>query len=203
MPSAEMTRFMDQTRIRLPGAIDSVILMEFFSTMKEFLGSTNIWQEIIPFNIVAATGDPTIDPTDFTYTVSPTSGAINRLITVLNDAGKPVSVTMATPGEIVIMSPQTEAQTLYAKVALTVIDPVAVDGDYPVFPDWIIGKYKNEIMDGLLGRMMTQIAKPYSSASTGIVHLKRFRSAISTARTEATKTNLYGAQRWRFPKAFT
>jgi hypothetical protein len=82
-----------------------------------------------------------------------------------------------------------------------VTDPVTRDG-IPVFPAWILSKYGNDFLDGLMGRMMSQIAKPYSNTAMGTYHTKKFNNAMSQAKVEALHQNVYRGQSWRFPQSF-
>ena len=47
--------------------------------------------------------------------------------------------------------------------------------------------------------MMSQAAKPYSSERLAVYHMRRFRSGIAAARTDAMRQNAYRGQAWRFP----
>jgi hypothetical protein len=201
MPSVDMNRLMDHARIRLPGAVDAAILLELFSVLKEFFITSNAWQEKIEFSVTPTDLDYYIDPDAYTYDVVPTQGTITRLLVVQNGQGTPVHATMQSPGSIVLHSSPSAPATYTATVALTVSDPVTRDG-YPQFPEWVLHKYFNEMLDGLLGRMMSQIAKPYSNTTLAVVHLRKFKQGISIAKVEASRKNVYRAQSWRFPKSF-
>ena len=55
------------------------------------------------------------------------------------------------------------------------------------------------LLDGLVGRMMSQPAKPYTNPALGLNHLRKFRNAISFAGTESVRRNVANSQAWRFP----
>jgi hypothetical protein len=74
-------------------------------------------------------------------------------------------------------------------------------GELPVAPAWVLKVYREHIMDGVLGRMMSQKQKPYTDATLAMYHLKRFRAGIAIARTAAMRQNTFGAQNWRFPRS--
>lgn len=201
MPNADMNRLIDNARIRLPGAVDSALLMELFLVLKEFFSSSNAWQEKIEFPVYATSAGAYADPDAYTYDVVPSQGAIVRLMEVRDAQGVPVRATMTVPGSIVLTNSPGSDTTFTATVSLTVTDPTTRDG-YPQFPDWVLNKHFNELLDGLLGRMMSQIAKPYSSPSIAAVHLRKFKQGISNAKVESTRKNVYRGQSWRFPKSF-
>lgn len=191
--SAELNRLMDNLRIRLPGAIDGTIQNELFAALDEFFGRSNAWTEDIEFDVTAGVTDYTITPTGV--------AAVNRLMGVVDQNELPVAVTMQIPGEIKLVYEPTVAGTYTAQVALTIADPTTRDG-YPVLPDWVMHKYGNDILDGVLGRMMSQIAKPYTNERMAIYHTRRFAGAVSQAKVEAQHRNVYRGQNWRFPQTF-
>jgi hypothetical protein len=190
----DLSRLMDNLRIKLPGALDGVIQLEMFSALNEFFQNSNAWTEDIEFETVG---------NEQSYLLVQTQpGAINRLMYVVNADGTPIAATMQTPGELELVYAPTDGLTLTARVALTVTDPVTREG-YPDYPDWFLNKYGNDIMDGVLGRMMSQMAKPYSNERLAIFHMKKFQNAISQAKVEAQHKNVYRGQAWRFPQTFS
>lgn len=202
MANADMNRLMDNARIKLPGALDNAIQFELFSALDEFLQTTNIWYEDIEFAVTPTTDTYLQNPDAYTYELQVLEGGlINRLIGVVDSSGFAQRATMPTPGFIILEYSPNQADTFTARVAKTVTDPVTRDG-YPVFPDWILNKYGVDILDGVLGRMMGQIAKPYSSPQIAMVHLRRFQQAISKAKAEVMHGNVYRGQSWRFPQTF-
>jgi hypothetical protein len=191
--TADLNRLMDNLRIRLPGATDEVLKLEYFSAMDQFFSATNIWTEDIDFEV---TND------NKTYYVTPSGVAqIQRLMGVVNSDGVVVAALMKTPGEITLVDYPNQADTYTLQLALSVKDPVTRDG-YPEFPDWILEKYGVDLIDGVLGRMMSQIAKPYSNERMAIYHMRRFQNTMAVAKVEAQHRNVYRGQSWRFPQNF-
>lgn len=201
MANADMNRLMDNARIRLPGALDGTIQLELFSVLNDFFQSSNIWTEEIPFDVVPTTDNPLVSADNFTYEVTPTMGSVVRLLSVRDSKGNPVYAAMPELGFVVLKQSPSANDTYVANVSLTVTDPVSRDG-YPEFPAWVLNKYNNDILDGVLGRMMSQIAKPYTQPNLAAVHLKAFKDAVSQAKVEAAHQNVYRGQNWRFPQSF-
>lgn len=201
MANADMNRLMDHARIRLPGALDAAIQMELFSALREFFGGSNCWYEDIDFTALPTDSEYYADPDAYTYDLAPTDGTITRVLFVRDDQGRPISATMPIPGTLVLGYAPDVAKTYTARVALTVVDPVTREG-YPSFPDWVLTKYGTEILDGVLGRMMSQLAKPYSNPTLALAHLRKFKQGVNKARVEAKTGNVYRAQDWRFPQSF-
>jgi hypothetical protein len=109
-------------------------------------------------------------------------------------------VLMALPGEVTFYTPPGQ-DTYTATVALSIDDPVQKDG-YPEFPAWILEKYGVGLLDGVVGRMMLQPAKPYTNPQLGAAHLNAFHRTVSTAGTESVHRNVHNAQAWVFPQNF-
>lgn len=203
MPNADMNRLMDNARIKLPGALDSVIQLELFAVLNEFFQDTNIWYEDITFDVTPTSYTLLENPASYTYTIVPLEGgAINRLMGVVDSKGFGQRAIMPAPGSIILDFSPNQADTYTARVAKTVTDPVSREG-YAQFPDWVMNKYGNDILDGVLGRMMGQVAKPYSSPQLSLLYSRKFQQAINKAKAEAMHGNVYRGQRWRFPQTFS
>lgn len=201
MPNADMNRLMDHARIRLPGALDAAIQMELFAVLNEFFQKSNIWYEDIQFQAQPTSDTYLENPEAYTYDIVPTKGTVTRLVGTVNSQEIPVRATMPVLGRLVLTYPPEMSDTYTTRVALTVVDPVTQDG-YPDFPDWIMKKYGNGILDGVLGRMMSQIAKPYTSTQGAQFHLRSFKQIVSQAKVEAARKNVYRGQNWWFPQSY-
>lgn len=189
-------RLMDNVRIKAPGALDGVIQMETFNCLDEFFKNSNIWQEDVPFPVLSTNvvGD-TVD-------IIATEGQINRLMYVWNADHSQRPMSMPVPGTLMFTSPPNNAGTWNARVALTVQDPIPKSGrleGIPRAPDWVLQKYRDGIVSGVLSRLMQQPAKPYSNPRMAIVHQRIYKNAESAAVSEGRHQNLYAGQTWRFP----
>lgn len=203
MASADLNRLMDNIRIRLPGALDDTIRLELFAVLNDFFQGSNSWYEDIAFDVVPTPLTYAQDPEAFSYEVLPSQqgSSIVRLVGVWDAQAFQQNAVMPDLGTVVIKTSPNAAQTYIARVILTVSDPVTREG-YPVVPPWVFNKYGNDILDGVLGRMMAQIAKPYTSAQGALYHSRRFSQSVATAKVEAQHQNVYRGQSWRFPQAF-
>lgn len=193
MSAEAFTRLMDSARVRLPSALDGVMKLELFSVLKEFTQRSNAWRETI--GVLTSPGA-------FEYDLySENRAAINRLLHVTPIDAPTVSIpaTMPTVGRLRLQYAPSESQRLNAIVALTVSDPTEEAG-FPQFPEELLDKYFTGILDGLLSRMMSQPAKPYSSEKGAGFHGFKFRQATNLAKREAQTGNTFGAQTWRFPQ---
>lgn len=210
LPRRELEMFMNQARVKLPGASDTGIGAELYDTMKEFFNDTNAWREDIPFTPQAGTppinGDPFISSNQ-DYTLAPqdgTGGQIIKLIAVYDDVGIPIPSIMRQFGVVHLINPVSTVplNPWIARVVKTVTVPLDSE-DQPIAPDWTLRVYSVQLLDGLLGRMMTQTNKSFSNSEQGVYHLRRFRSALVTVRTAVSRENLVGAQDWQYPRGWS
>ena len=191
--NADLTRLMDNARVRLAGAVDGAIKLELFAVLNDFFQSTNCWRENISFSV---------DPSSQEYELTPFSvSTINRLMRVYDANGLPVGAVMPIPGFVSLAYAPSSAATLTATVALTITDPVTRE-EFPEFPDWVLNKYNTCILDGLLSRMMSQAAKPYSNERLALYHGRLYQGGSSFAKVETERNNVYRNQSWRFPQTF-
>jgi hypothetical protein len=191
--SADTDRLMNNVRSRVPGVTDTVLKQEMYNVMNDFFQTSNIWQEDIDF---------AVNTTDRSYTIAPaeTYATIVRALTIANSGALPVGpYQMLTPGIVVFQYAQSQDDTYTATVALTVNEPLDGDG-FPQFPAWVLNKYSTGIIDGLVGRVMSQPAKPYTNLQLAGIHLRNFRSCMSDAKVETLHRNVNNGQLWRFPK---
>lgn len=202
MPTAIQNRIFDSAKIRLPGALDAAIWLEYFLICEDFLRETSAWKELIEFTATPATLSYIEAPAQYTHILTlPTGSVAMNLFGVFDIEERPQKATMDVPGEIVLDEPPAQATQLYAYISLTVGEPAGIDA-LPEIPEWIEERHWPALLDGLLYRMMSQMGKPYSAAQMALIHGRRYHSRRSQARVEALRQNMYGAQAWRFPQTF-
>jgi hypothetical protein len=197
--TADLNRLMDNARVELPGALDGAIYLQIFNVLNMFFQKSNIWTEDITMNVTPA------NIRDSTIAIVPTAGKINRLMYVFDANKVQRAMGMATPGLLSFYDVPNGNEVWTARVALSVNDPVPTTGAQPFVPecpDWILTKYDDGILSGVLSRMMMQVAKSYSNPRMAAVHWRAFNDAVSLAKSEARHQNIYAAQTWRFPQNF-
>lgn len=199
MAHQDIERFMNTARVRLPGATESALQLELFNVMDDFFKGSNLWQEDIDFTVVGNSPSGTV------YYITPTGPCIiDKLmwcygVPDTNEIrGIQIKASMQIPGELVLYTQPNTDERYRVTVALTVADPTQRDG-YVTFPKWVLDKYRTVLLDGLLGKMMSQPAKPFTDKQLSVYHLRRFKSGISEARVEGQRNNVYRSQAWRFP----
>ena len=191
--SRGMTKLMDLARVRLPGARDNIIQLELFAVLNEFFQDSNCWYEDIDFAVSPASTEYYIIPTSVSSAV--------RMLGLVNSDQRAQRGVFDLPGTVTLYNTPNQADTFTVRIGLTVADPVTRDG-YPEFPTWVLDKYANDLLDGLLGRMMSEIAKPYTNERLAIYHMRKFQTSIAKAKVEASHRNVYRGQSWQFPQAF-
>lgn len=202
--AADIDRLMNNARTRLPGATDITLQQELFNVMDEFFKKSNVWNEDIDINI------PGMDPANTIYELTPTGPAlIDKLLWVFQipadtsiGRGPGIAAAMQTPGELTLRLQPSSDVVYRVSVALTVQDPTLRNG-YVTFPAWVLAKYRECILDGLLGRMMSQPSKPYTNTQLSVFHMRKFIQQTASARVEWTRNNTYRAQAWSFPQGFS
>lgn len=195
-----VARLMENARSRLPGATDTLIQYELFNVMDDFFKGSNTWQEDIDIQV------PGLDPVGTIYELTPSGPSIiDKLMWVFSvpptstiGRGCQIGSAMSTPGELTLTLQPSSPVTYRATVALTVQDPTTRDG-YVTFPAWVLAKYRAVILDGLLGKMMSQPQKPWSNTQLAVLHMRKFNTKVASARVEMTRNNKYRQQAWMFP----
>lgn len=189
--TAELTRLMSNARIYLPGALDDGLKLELFNVLNDFLQQSKFWREDI---------DYTANSTRTSYELAGTEeGAITELVANVDSNGNSVPATMDILGTLALKTAPSQTQVYTATVAYTVVDPTDANS-YPQFPDGLLQKYGEGILAGLLGKMMSQPAKPWTNERMAIFNLRKFAGAVANARAAVRHKNLYGGQTWHFPK---
>lgn len=198
--SDDFYRLLDNLRIRVPGATDDVLKLELFNVLNEFFQDSNCWFNDVEFTVTSGVTEYTVTPAGVSSPV--------RLVGVVNSDLRPQRAVFDLPSTITLQTAPVKAEKFTARIVLTVDDPVTTNATnpelakLPVCPDWAINKYGVDIQDGVLGRMMSQIAKPYTNERMAIYHMRRFRGAVAQARVEAMHNNIYRGQNWSFPQSF-
>jgi len=202
----DLERMFALADIELVGASRAGLKTMLYEVMDEFISDSNCWSEQIPL---------TLSSNIQTYTLTPSQGgAILRLVAVIdqNCVGYPsfLQIGSGPPGAPSVNPPGALLQLVWPQnttipVTVIVIKKLTLPTqkhDVPDAPQWLLPIYERQILDGLLGRMMLQPNKSYSSKDGAQYHLKRFRDGIAVAKTAVMRSNLFGGQSWRFPRNF-
>ena len=207
----DFERVMNQARVQLTGVSDAGLKGTLFDVLDEFLDVSNAWVEWLQLSIATSTQMYQIQPQH--------GGMINRLITALdsNQVVLPAAITFGEspasfvgqpyqyvnpPGVIFSLTfPQNTSYVANILVSKKIVLPNSKD-EVPDGPSWLIPKYGRYITEGLIGSMMTQPGKSYTSPTGAQFHLRKFRDGMAMAKTETMRANIFGAQSWSYPRQF-
>jgi hypothetical protein len=193
--SVDVTRMLNTVRVRCPGALDQAIRWEYYGALNEFLQESNIWQQDIALPVDTTTNVWTLPAPPVT------PAAVHRLINIKASDGTQRNGNMQTIGTITLDNTPSAVDTYTVTVVTVLTDPT--DGDAnPQAPSWITSKYNNDLTEGVTGRLMAQQSKPYSNTTLAVYYLKRFQAAIAKASVEVRHQNIFGGQRWKYPRGF-
>lgn len=198
-------QLMNQATVKMTGASAKGLAAEFYDVLTEFFNDSSIWTQdvTVPYTI-----------NTIRYPLFVPEGQMIRLSGVLDwgptqprrdiippNGASFVPALMADIGFLDIKNPPNTngffQVTLVCNTALPTDKQMMPEAPHWVLPIWHVG-----LLDGLLGKMMTQPNKSYSNLTQGAYHLKRFRDAIQRARVSKLRANTIGASAWRFPQQF-
>lgn len=185
-------RLMNTIRPHLPGAIDDAIRQELFMVCREFFAKSSAWRETLEFTPEAGEKEAF---------VMPFAGKIERLISV-EIGGRDVRGATFLPPDTVVMPFEGDGSKEYnATFAMTVSDPITRDA-YPIAPDYLVERYTQTLIHGILMNMMAQPSKPYTNPAMAQFHMRKFNGGWQRALNDTKTGNTVGSQRWRFPRTF-
>lgn len=185
---------LDTLRLHLPGSLDGVIKLELFNAIDEFCRTSDAYREVLQVPLQEGV-------TSYILTM-PEHMLLARVISVSHQT-MGLGWTVYDPAsDMLLLSNTPNAEhvetPLYVVVSLTPAQDGLQDLD-----DWLPADvWRNNyqaFLDGALGKMLGQYAKPYSSKDLAVYHLHRFRNAIAVARNEANTGPIKGAQNWMYP----
>lgn len=189
-----LDRLRDNLRTQLPGAIDRAVELELFNVIDEFCRTTNAYRELIETTLTEGESIYQIEPPDREILlVYQTAHLTMTVVGAVFDDGR-IGLPLDPTAEDV-------AHPLLTEVSLT---PRYGGSQDPV--DWLpvelYERWFQTLLNGVLWRMMSQPAKPYSSERLALYHSRRFRNGMAIARTRAVGDSEPNSIAWAFP-AFT
>jgi hypothetical protein len=186
------TALRDTLRIRLPGAVDGLINLELFNLLDEFCRTTNAYREVLSTQLEEGVQN---------YEITPEG---KEILLVYQTAHYSLSVggALFDDGVLKLPNPPTPedlAYPLYTEVSLVPTDSQADPESW--LPAPLYQRFHQALLDGTLSRMMSQVAKPYSSERMALFHGRRFRNHMALARARVVGDSEPGAGgNWRFPR---
>lgn len=187
-----------------PGAVRSLVRLEFIKAVREFYEESGCLREVVTRDVVADTAEYTIEPdTANTLTLRPLNVAYNRVpLRILMRKPDEVTESTGTPrawyrvgvNTVVLWPKPTEALANGISVYISLLPDPTVSS----LPNISKVEHFDALIDGTLGLLKQQPAKPYTDLLTAQYHLRRFRSAIAKFKALANKGNVPGGAGWTF-----
>jgi hypothetical protein len=181
----------DTLRIRLPGALDGGITLELFNVIDEWCRRTNAYRVFVETTLVAG---------QKTYVIAP--AGLEPLI-VYQTAHQTLDVDGAAydDGQIVLPTAPEADDVLSPLVTEISVAPLYGDGDPADWlPVYLYQRFHQALIDGVLSRMHSQAAKPYSDVRRAEYHGRRLRNHMRTAIARVVGDSEVSPQRWAFPR---
>lgn len=191
---------------QLPGSTIGTLKLEIFNTVATFCREANTWQETQNFSTK-------IGKNVYQVTAASPDAYYNKLLNLEAYDPSDPNGEVTTPTQIAawfdasttgLQLKDTPSIVQRLRGTFSVV-PRATDkmDEYPAIPQAFWDKYHDAIMEGVLSRMMSQPAKPYSNERLGIFHGRRFKSATSMAKNDLYNGDVRGGQNWSYPRGFT
>ena len=187
-------RFLDNTQSQLPGAALRAIQVELVNVAEELLNLSAAWQETVRVRVRQGRTTASL--------AADTAGArVARLIALVGDNGISVAAALQNDGDLLLRDEAPADATLEATISL-LPGPVTDERPYPVLPDWMWQRETEAMVHGVLGRMMGQRGKPYTSTQMAAYHMRMFSRMAADLRVRTATGNLQGGQAWSYPQDF-
>lgn len=209
--SVTVSTFMQELLPYTPGAVRAVVKRAIRRTAREFYRQTFAWRDVRA-GLSLTPGQSAVgasyqdNAVDIVAILSveidgrPLQPLSRRPPDGTYNYAEPMAYYMAsstdtTSGAFILVPGTTAgvAGTLAYEMALA----PNLTADY--FPDMTQYLYYEAIVDGALGKLLAQPAKPYSNPTLAQYHLKRFRAAIAQARATGKSGMQAGSPPWQFP----
>lgn len=185
-----LTRFRDNCRVNLPGALDGAIDVELFNVIDEMCRT-------VPFDLREFNAD--LVAGDLLVTVTPPANT--TLLTVFTVSHVLVDGIAYDPDEkrLIMPSAVTAEQAASPVIVEASVAPAPGATAAQLITDRLWERGYDCILSGVLGRMMAQPAKPYTNPVFAVNHIRRFRQKMSLLADETLRAQQPGATSWRFP----
>lgn len=185
-----------------PGLVRTVAQREFMLACREFFEKSAAWRTVIePFDMVANDADYTLSPIDASTEITKVLGVALRGVELRKffrrphgeyKTGDPYGYYITEP-DTVHLWPKPLATVEDGLTAYVALIPVLSTS---TLPDVAEKLYYEALRDGVLGRLFSHPAKPYSDSTRAQYHLSRFRAAIGTY---AGREKAGNGASWTFP----
>lgn len=189
-------RLMNELRATLSGSSDAMLGAMLWNVINDACRDGHIWRETVPVDLVANQNSYVVAPagTEVLHVFSLGHATIDfNANTALYEFGI-LTLTMSPTVADVAAGPIYVVTALAP--ALTALNQSPGDIE-ALIPQDMWSEHHALFYAGVMGKMMAQPAKPYSSPQLAAFHTRTFSGKLADAKHKAATGGVPGAQMWR------
>ncbi len=208
--SGSLDTWVKEIHTKVPGAIEGFIYDQTKVVLKDFFKRTKAWRNFFgPFTILANDGVLCMNPVDANTNVIQILAVARNGVPIANTNPVAVPRTLITqltsstsssyyvePYHTIhlVPTPTEDVENVYVTAALTprLRDDNRID-------QWVIDQHYEAILAGVLQRLYQEPGKVYSNVTSAEYWGRRYRSEMTTARSNAMNNYKESPQPWSYP----
>ena len=203
----------ERYRGMLPGALDEVLHLVFSEIVRDFFQESTVWRQYVDARMVG-------DRTRYDLNQYVKDARVQWVLNEVTVDGtqiypRPVNYTTSNPGSVsyyhldgtsaVVLSPTPSypKDTKHVLRALAVLVPppgTIQRSTCGAIPGELMMTWYDAFLWGVVGRMMLDVAKPYSNIQQGVFFTKQYKHKRTEARDVAMRRNMNTTAPWVFPQ---
>ena len=188
---ASIQRIIDRARFELPGATDATINLALFDAFDEWCRRTDANRKDIN---VALTAGTTV------YSIVQANQDVLRVWDMKHNNSIVDADVDVIAGTITLRQSPTAADAATPLVVTISMSPKAGVDDPD---DWMVeslwARHATVMIDGIIAKMASQIAKPYSNQTKAVFHGRRFHNGVAASKYQSGVNYLSEGRAWNFP----
>lgn len=185
-------RLLNDLRVRLPGATDGMLQREVWLTLNDFCREGLAWREQVEVPLVDAVS---------TYDVAP-NGTEVVVVYGVSHPTMDLQGAVYSFGKLLLTAAPSAADLItpvFVEAALTPALDVGADLE-GLIPSDMWSEHHEVILNGVLGRMLAQPAKPYSNPALAAFYVKSYTGERARVRHKVRTGGVMAPQAWRYPR---
>lgn len=188
---AAIQNIIDRARFELPGATDATINVALFDAFDEWARRTDANRFVAEIPLIAGIQ---------TYTITFTNTLVVRVWSIAHRDMTVYGYYDADDGKLVLTRVPTAddvADPLMLEVSMAA--KPGVDDPDLWMSELLWGRYRSVLLDGVIAKMASQVAKPYSNQTKAMFHGRRFHNGMAATKAQSDTGNAAMGQAWSFP----
>jgi hypothetical protein len=185
-------RLMNDLRVRLPGATDAMIQREIWSLLNDFCREGLAWRENVEITLSGGVS---------TYAIAP-AGTEVVLIYGVSHPTMDLSGAVYSFGNLLLTNEPSGSDLLSSAFVDAALTPALTAGSdvEGLIPGDMWSEHHEAILNGVLGRMLAQPAKPYSNPALAAFYVKSYTIERAVVRRKVRTGGVMAPQTWRYPR---